>query len=152
MVCEGSIIRGARLRESLLGYDCSIDTNAHLDESMLMSGCKVGAGARLQRVLADKTCFIEAGAHIGFDPINDRKRFPFITENGIIVLPKGTRVPAQGPIEFASDIGELIFDDPSTKTALENVEVTPIISGHTRHSYRSVGPGTTRPPTGLPPQ
>jgi glucose-1-phosphate adenylyltransferase len=144
MVCEGSVVEGGALRESLIGYDCFVRAGAEVDGSMFMSGCEIGEGAKLRGVLADKNCVIEPGAHIGHDPTLDQYRFPFITPNGIIVLPKGTRVPVEGPIEFAQDIGELLVTDAATKDAVARTQIYPIMGDHHRHSYRSAGPGSTR--------
>ena len=55
-----------------------------------MNGCDIGARALLRGVLADKNCVVDPGARIGLDPEADRRRFPFVTENGVIALPKGT--------------------------------------------------------------
>ena len=64
---------------------CRVSTN-----SVILSGCDIGAGARLRRVLLDKNCKIEPGCVIGEDLAQDRERFPFVTESGIVVVPKGT--------------------------------------------------------------
>ena len=48
---------------------------------------------------------------MGEDLEADRKRFPFITPGGIIVLPKGTHVPKEGPVEFVHDMAFLIQRD-----------------------------------------
>jgi glucose-1-phosphate adenylyltransferase len=144
MVCEGSVVAGGRLRESLIGYDCSIWAGAQVEGSMLLSGCDIGRGATIRGVLADKNCAVDPGAQIGCDPELDRQRFPFITAGGIIVLPKGTRVPVEGPIEFAQDIGALLKTDAATKDAVAATAMAPVIGDHRRHSYRSAGPGSNR--------
>ena len=142
MVCEGSVVRGAHLRESLIGYDCEISSGAALDRSLLMSGNLIGPGVKMRKVLADKNCAIAPGTTIGYDLESDLARFPFRTAEGVIVLPKGTYVPATGPIEFAADIGPMLYRDPSTQGDLDAVAIKPVIAGHSRHSYRSAGPGS----------
>ena len=138
LVAVGSIVASAHLREVLIGYDCFIHARSMVEESVITSGCDVGAGARVRRVVLDKNCQIEPGAVVGHDPEGDRARFPFITDAGIIVLPKGTRVPAQGPIELAYDIHALIKSDPEWWPALAAVPHT--VSDRNRHSYISAGP------------
>ncbi len=142
MVCEGAVIRGARLKESIIGYDCQIKSRSDIDRALLMSGTHIGEGAKMRNVLLDKNCVVAPGAQIGIDPEVDRTRFPFITESGHIVLPKGTYVPASGPIEFAQDIGSLLITDAATKDAVAATAMQPIIASRSRHSYRSAGPGT----------
>lgn len=146
LVCEGSIIQSAALHKVLLGYDCFVHANAHLVDSVLLSGCDVGEDVRLKSVLCDKNCSFEKGAQIGVDPEVDAARFPFRTPNGIVVLPKGTRVPAKGPIEFAYDIGPLLEKDAATREAMSSFEGRYTFSHHNRHSYRSRGPRSERTP------
>jgi glucose-1-phosphate adenylyltransferase len=139
-VCEGSIVVGAVLREVLVGYDCVIHAGSVLEESMMVSGCDVGAGARMRRVLLDKNCKIEPGAVIGYDEDSDRRRFPFVTESGIVVLPKGTHVPARGPIQLAYDIDFLLRNDPATQAVMQAFEGKYTVSKGDRHSYVRAGP------------
>lgn len=143
LVCEGSIVQSAALHEAMLGYDCFVHAGADIRDSILLSGCDVGEDALLRGVLCDKNCSFEKGARIGVDPEEDRQRFPFRTGGGIVVLPKGTRVPKTGPIEFAFDIGPLLEKDMATRTAMSNFEGTYTFSHANRHSYRSRGPRAT---------
>jgi len=142
MICEGSVIFAAEIASSIVGFDCMVRDGANLDSSLLMSGCEIGEGARLSGVLTDKNCVIADGTQIGSDPAVDRRRFPFITEGGVIVLPKGTYVPVSGPIELARDIGEAFQADEAMRHALEAVPLAPVVADHSRHSYRSAGPGS----------
>ena len=146
MVCEGSVVEGARLHHSLISYDTVIRSGAELDQTLLMNGCHVGESVKLKNVLADKNCMFGAGVTMGYDLEADRRRFPFITEQGIIVLPKGTFVPAEGPIEFPGDLADLIFNDSSTKGPIDTVEVRPVAASHSRYSGRSSGPGAVHRP------
>jgi hypothetical protein len=75
---------------------------------------------------------------IGEDPAGDAERFPFVTETGIVVLPKGTLVPAKGPVVLANDVAELLENDPELARALE--PGTFVVSMQSRHSYDSAGP------------
>lgn len=140
LVCEGSIVSSAVLHRVLLGYDCFIHAGAELSDCITMSGCDIGATARLNKVLMDKNCSIAPGARLGMDADADRERFPFVTEEGIIVLPKGTHVPVEGPIELAYDMVELMCQDPHTRDQMEAFEGRYVISRHDRHSHESAGP------------
>ena len=141
LICEGSIVVGGNLSHSLISYDCFVLGRAELQEVITMSGCNIGAGAKLSRVLMDKNCSVEAGAELGLNPAIDRNRFPFITESGVIILPKGTHVPKTGPIEFAQDIGQLLETDDATKEAMINLNGQyHIAQGRVRHSFTSAGP------------
>ena len=138
MVCEGSIVSSARLQRVLLGYDCFVHAGSAVEESIILSGCDIGAGARLRRVMLDKNCKIAPGTVIGADPEQDRRRFPFVTDSGIVVLPKGTHVPRQGPIQLAADVDGLLRGDPDTQPLLR--DGTYAVSSHGRHSFLSSGP------------
>ncbi len=138
LVCEGSIISSASLREVVLGYDCFVHAGAVVEDSVILSGCDIGAGARLRKVILDKNCKIEPGVVIGDDPHADRDRFPFVTDSGIVVLPKGSVVPKSGPVVLANDVAELIENDPEGPGALR--AGTFEVSRHARHSYDSAGP------------
>lgn len=139
LVCEGTIVQSAELVESVVGYDCFIHAGASVRRSVLLSGCNIGRGAKLHRVLLDKNCRVDPGAEVGIDPAADRARFPFVTDSGIVVLPKGTRVPAEGPIELAADIAELLCSDPVTKERMAEARSMWVAGTRDRHSYESAG-------------
>lgn len=140
LICEGSIISSAALYQTMLGYDCFIHAGATLTGSILLSGCDIGSGATLHKVLMDKNCTVAPGASIGQDPDEDRLRFPFITPSGIVVLPKGTHVPVDGPVQFSYDMVELMCKDPSTREQMAMFEGRYGISNRGRHSHESAGP------------
>ena len=86
---------------------------------MILVGLRHRRAARSSsRVLLDKNCKIEPGCVIGEDPDADRERFPFVTESGIVVVPKGTIVPAKGPFVLANDVAELIGNEPELRAQL----------------------------------
>lgn len=140
LVCEGSIVANASLRESVIGYDCFVHHDAELDDVILLSGCTVGSQARLGRVLADKNCIIDGGAAIGLDPESDRRRFPFVSPAGVVVLPKGSRVPAEGPLELTPDMMFALRNDSATAAAMEEFADQTITDTSGRHSSDSAGP------------
>ena len=136
LVCEGSIIASARVKDSVVGYDCFVHAGVVLDGTIAMSGCDIGRGARLRRVILDKNCKIEPGCIVGEDHAGDMQRFPFVTESGIVVIPKGTIVPAHGPCVLANDVAELLEHDPDIKPT----PGTFVKATQSRHSYESAGP------------
>ena len=138
MVCEGAIVSSATLRRVLLGYDCFVHAGAVVEESIVLSGCDIGAGSRLHRVMLDKNCKIEPGTVIGERPEEDRARFPFVSDSGIVLLPKGTVVPRQGPILLAADVSSLLKNDPETQPLLRDGSHG--VASHARHSFMSAGP------------
>lgn len=138
LVCEGSIIASASVRDTVLGYDCFVHNAAQVRHSVILSGCDIGRGARLHRVILDKNCKIEPGCVIGEDRAADLERFPFVTDTGIVVVPKGTLVPARGPCVLANDVAELLENDPELAEKLRAGSF--VVSMQSRHSYESAGP------------
>ena len=127
LVCEGSIIASASVRDAVLSYDCFVHAGAQVADSIVLSGCDIGRNVRLRRVILDKNCKVEPGCVIGEDPAHDRERFPFMTESGIVVIPKGTLVP--------NDVAELIGNEPDLLGQLR--PGTFVVSTQSRHSYES---------------
>lgn len=140
LICEGAIVSSSMLERVMLGYDTFVHAGCHLEDSVLLSGCDIGEKARLRRVLFDKNCTVEAGTEIGWDAEADRARFPFVSESGIVVLPKGTVVPRTGPIRLAFDMAELMRRDPDTKQIMAEFEGRYDVTDSSRHSHQSSGP------------
>lgn len=138
LVCEGSIVASATLHDVVLGYDCFVHAGADVRDSVILSGCDIGAGVKLRRVILDKNCKIEPGSEIGYDHAADVARFPFVTESGIVVLPKGTVVPAHGPVQLANDVAELLQND--AELAASAPRHSYVVAPQSRHSYESAGP------------
>jgi glucose-1-phosphate adenylyltransferase len=138
LICEGSIIASARVKDSVVGYDCFVHAGVVLDGTIVLSGCDIGRGARLRRVILDKNCKIEPGCVIGEDQAADAHRFPFISEGGVVVVPKGTLVPAHGPCVLANDVAELLEHEPELSEKISSGSF--VVSTQSRHSYESAGP------------
>jgi glucose-1-phosphate adenylyltransferase len=138
MVCEGSIVSSARLHRALIGYDCFVHAGSEVDSSIILSGCDIGANSRLHRVLMDKNCKVDRGTVVGENQDHDRARFPFVTDSGIVLLPKGTHVPREGPIHLAADVDTLLRSDPDFWPILRDGSYA--VSAHPRHSFMSAGP------------
>jgi glucose-1-phosphate adenylyltransferase len=56
-----------------------------------MNNVKIGRGAKIRKTIIDKHVQIAAEVEIGYDLEADKKRFD-VTENGVIVIPKGAKV------------------------------------------------------------
>src|SRR5579859_4801111 len=93
MVCAGVIISGATVRRSVLSPSVRVLDYAEVEGSVLFSGVQVGSRAVVRNAIVDKDVIIDAGARIGVDLEADRQRFT-VSEGGIVVVPKGARVPA----------------------------------------------------------
>jgi ubiquinone biosynthesis protein UbiJ len=57
-----------------------------------------------------------------------------------VVLPKGTRVPAKGPVQLAHDMEAMLRKDPDASKLLARFEGELAASELDRHSHDSAGP------------
>jgi glucose-1-phosphate adenylyltransferase len=56
-----------------------------------MEGVNVGRYAKVRRAIIDKDINIPQGTIIGYNPKDDKKRFA-VSENGVVVVAKGTEI------------------------------------------------------------
>ena len=90
-ICDGSIIAGGEVIDSVLGRRVFVAGDAEVRDSILLDNVRVGPGAKLKRVVVDKNAQIPAGAKIGFDREADRREHT-VSETGIVVV-KGHASP-----------------------------------------------------------
>jgi glucose-1-phosphate adenylyltransferase len=90
LVSEGCIISGGRIDRSVLSPAVRINSFAHVEESILFEGVNIGRHCRIRRAIIDKNVNVPAGTQIGFDPELERRRGFHVSEEGVVVVPKGT--------------------------------------------------------------
>ena len=88
VVCSGTIISGAAVRQSVIAANCRIQAGAYVEGSVVMEGVQIGRGAVVRRAILDKNVVIPDGAHIGVDVEADKRNY-HVSEGGIVVLGKG---------------------------------------------------------------
>ncbi|NJN64915.1 MAG: glucose-1-phosphate adenylyltransferase [Acidobacteria bacterium] len=91
LVSPGVIVSGGQVERSILGPWCRVNSWARVEDSILMHGVDVGRHAVVRRAIVDKGVHIPAEYRIGVDPEEDRARFT-VTEQGIVVIPRGERL------------------------------------------------------------
>ena len=91
IVCEGCILTGAEVSNSVLGQRVFVDNGAKITDSVVMDNCYIGAGAKISKAIIDKNAHIPAGVQIGYDLDADRENY-HVTETGIVVV-EGHRSP-----------------------------------------------------------
>ncbi len=91
MVSSGCIVSGGRVQRSVLSPNVRINSYSQVYDSILMEGVNVGRHARIRRAIIDKDVTIPAGTVIGYDPVEDKKKF-YLTESGLVVVAKGTEI------------------------------------------------------------
>jgi glucose-1-phosphate adenylyltransferase len=89
IVCQGCILSGGMVENSILSPNVRINSYARVEDSILFGGVDVGRGARIRRAIIDKEVRIPKDAVIGYDREHDLRRGFTVTEQGIIVIAKG---------------------------------------------------------------
>lgn len=140
LVCEGAIVSGASLHSTLVGHDSYVHAGARLERVVVLDGVDIGSGAQLRNLILDKNCSVEPGTCIGFDPDRDAQHYPFRSERGVIVLPKGSRLRRDGTLELAADIVPLLRRDPATARALDAFSGSIVVSERFAHEPPGTGP------------
>lgn len=91
MVSAGSIIVGASIEKSVLGFNCNVEAGTEISESVLLGDVKIGKNCRIHRAIIDKHVEIASGVVIGENFDHDRNFFT-VSEGGIVVVPKGAKI------------------------------------------------------------
>jgi glucose-1-phosphate adenylyltransferase len=89
MVCQGCVVSGGHVRRSLLSPNVRVNSYASVDESILFDGVNVGRHCRIRRAIVDKDVVIPPHTVLGHDPEHDRRRGFTVSEQGVVVIPKG---------------------------------------------------------------
>jgi glucose-1-phosphate adenylyltransferase len=89
-VSEGSLVKRATIRNSILGRSVWVNEGAVIEDSIVMDHTTVGKGARLRRAIVDRFNIIPADSEIGFDRALDERRY-FVDPAGLVVVPRGGR-------------------------------------------------------------
>ena len=92
LVCNGAIISGARVCDSVIGYDVHIEVGACVERSVILDGVTIGRGAVVRNAIVDKHNTIPDNAQLGVDPEWDRRNFT-VSDGGIVVMAKRTPFP-----------------------------------------------------------
>ena len=85
MVSGGTIVSGARVVESLLYYNVTIEERSTVFRSVVLPRVDIGKNCRISRAIIDEGCMVPDGMVIGEDRAVDAARF-HVTENGISLV------------------------------------------------------------------
>ena len=93
IICEGCILSGCQVIDSVLGRRVHVENGAKLNETVVMDNCRIGPGAQVRRAILDKNAVIPAGERIGYELAEDRKKY-HVSETGIVVVEgRRSRIP-----------------------------------------------------------
>lgn len=100
MVCPGCVVHGGQIDRSILGRNVHVDPFSTIEDSIVFENVDIGEHCRIRRAIIDKDNVIPPGTQIGYDSVFDRRRGFTVTDNGVVVVPKGETVEA-----FLGDVG-----------------------------------------------
>jgi glucose-1-phosphate adenylyltransferase len=89
IICDGCIISGGTVGNSVLSPGVIVERDTIVEQSVIFDDVIIEPGARIRRAIVDKGSRIRAGTSIGHDPEADKRRGCTISDNGIVVVPKG---------------------------------------------------------------
>jgi len=89
MVAGGCIISGGTVRQSILFRRVRVNSYALVERSVVFDEVNIGRHAQVRNAIIDKNVKVPPSAKIGFDLEQDKARGFTVTDNGIVVVPKG---------------------------------------------------------------
>jgi len=97
IVCDGCIISGGTVWESIVSPGVVVERDARVEQSVIFDNVIIEPGASIRRAIVDKESRIRVGASIGYDREADERRGCTISDNGIVVIPKGMDISRTEP-------------------------------------------------------
>jgi glucose-1-phosphate adenylyltransferase len=94
IVSPGCVVAGGSIETSVLSPNVQVAEGAQVDHSVILSHTSIGQNAVIHRAILDKHVIVDDDAKVGLDPEADEARGFYISDGGITVVPKGTRVSA----------------------------------------------------------
>ena len=78
IVCDGCIISGASVHNSILSPGVRVDEHASVDDSIIMDKVHIAEGCRVKHAIIDRNVILPPGTEIGFNKEEDEKKFKVI--------------------------------------------------------------------------
>ncbi len=88
IIANGVINSGGSVQHSIISSSVKIEDSATIVDSILFDDVHVGEGCQLVNCIIDKHVKIPPFTQIGFNPLEDSKRF-HVSDKGIVVIPEG---------------------------------------------------------------
>lgn len=92
IVSPGVIVSGGEVIGSVLSPFVRVNSWSSVRDSVLFDSVNVGRNATVVRAILDKNVRIDDGAQVGVDHDRDRERGLYVSEGGIVVVPKNAHV------------------------------------------------------------
>jgi glucose-1-phosphate adenylyltransferase len=85
VITAGVIISGATVSNCVLSQDVRVNSYSDVDSSVIFSHVNIGRHCRIRRSIIDRDVHIPEGTVIGYDPVEDKRRY-FVTPSGLTIV------------------------------------------------------------------
>lgn len=85
VITAGVIISGASVSNSVLSQDVRVNSYSNVESSIIFSHVNIGRHCRIRRAIIDRHVHIPEGTVIGYDPVEDKRRY-FVTPSGLTIV------------------------------------------------------------------
>jgi glucose-1-phosphate adenylyltransferase len=85
VITAGVIISGAVVSNCVVSQDVRVNSYSEVDSSIIFSHVNIGRHCRIRRSIIDRDVHIPEGAVIGYDPVEDKRRY-FVTPSGLTIV------------------------------------------------------------------
>ena len=97
VITAGVIISGASVSNSVLSQDVRVNSYSDVDASIIFSHVNIGRHCRIRRAIIDRDVHIPEGTVIGYDPVEDKRRY-FVTPSGLTIVTRDASL-FENPVE-----------------------------------------------------
>jgi glucose-1-phosphate adenylyltransferase len=97
IITAGVIISGGTVSNSVLSQDVRVNSYSEIDSSIIFSHVQIGRHCRIRRAIIDRDVHIPEGTVIGYDPVEDKRRY-FVTPSGLTIVTRDASL-FENPVE-----------------------------------------------------
>jgi glucose-1-phosphate adenylyltransferase len=85
VITAGVIISGASVSNCVLSQDVRVNSYSEIDSTIIFSHVNIGRHCRIRKAIIDRDVHIPEGTVIGYDPVEDKRRY-FVTPSGLTIV------------------------------------------------------------------
>lgn len=100
ILAPGSVVRGSRIRQSILSSDVQVNEQCEIEGSILLPGAFIGRRCRIRNAIIDADTFLPDDSSVGYDRRQDARRH-HVSERGITVVTNNSAGTMPGLVESA---------------------------------------------------
>ncbi|MBS1803714.1 MAG: glucose-1-phosphate adenylyltransferase [Acidobacteria bacterium] len=97
IITAGVIVSGGTVSNSVLSQDVRVNSYTEIDASIIFSHVQIGRHCRIRRAIIDRDVHIPEGTVIGYDPVEDKRRY-FVTPSGLTIVTRDASL-FENPVE-----------------------------------------------------